>query len=321
MRRGPGNPLGALEIGMAAAEVMEMQTETFKDPADLPVDEFSSDDDSSPGQARRFACDHPGCNAAFSKPCRLEWHIRVHDGDRPYKCDFSGCAASYTRSYHLTRHRAKAHSPKADGPPSSQHQCKVKGCGKFLSSKQLLDRHVVLYHEGRPFGCTSCSKRFKKHQHLKTHEFEHNNVFPYVCPVEHCGKGFFRKQKLDRHVRTHEGYACTVEGCLERFDKWSLLRKHNAAAHRKAHVCAFCKKDFPKLSLLQDHLPTHQNERECTNCPDCQAMLVNTAKAIKQHSSRCPAKKKLEIVCDFPGCGKILTKAGNLARHIKSHKK
>lgn len=148
------------------------------------------DDCSEDGEhTRRFKCDFPGCEAAFRKSCRLQWHIRVHDGERPYKCDFPKCEKRYTRSYHLTRHKKKAHGRGGSPSGTPSYPCSLDGCRKVLSTKQLLDRHVDNYHKNRQFACANCGKRFQKHQHLRSHEFEHNKVFPFVCSNEDCGKG------------------------------------------------------------------------------------------------------------------------------------
>ena len=241
-----------------------------------------------------LACDYPGCSAAFSKPCRLEYHMRLHDGVRPYKCNVPGCDASYTRPYHLTRHRSKAHGTKDPSPSPT--------------------------HERRSFPCKTCPKTFTKHKNLRIHEFVHQKAFPYRCPVDGCGQGFLRKQKLDRHVKSHAGYECPTAGCGETFEKWSLVRKHLSVVHPKRHRCDFCRKDFARLAILNEHLLTHQGEREHFECPDCHVLLVNLAKHIKQHGKRCPARQT-RLPCDFPGCGKAFLKAGMLIRHKGLHER
>ena len=52
-----------------------------------------------------YACDHPGCGAAFSRLGNLSVHRRSHTGEKPYVCEHLGCGAAFSNSSHLTRHR------------------------------------------------------------------------------------------------------------------------------------------------------------------------------------------------------------------------
>ena len=92
----------------------------------------------------------------------------------------------------------------------------------------------------RPFPCGVCSKSFAREQQRKIHMVTHTGIKAYLCPecgnsfgsastlidhrkrkhlemrdhkCEECQKGFFTRQELEAHERTHTGikpYACEV---------------------------------------------------------------------------------------------------------------
>lgn len=62
---------------------------------------------------------------------------------------------------------------------------------------------IVTIDLQRPFVCTICGKGFPRKQELDRHESVHTGVKPFVC--DQCPKSFSRKDKLVRHKRTHVG--------------------------------------------------------------------------------------------------------------------
>ncbi|XP_055342092.1 transcription factor IIIA-like [Paramacrobiotus metropolitanus] len=268
-----------------------------------------------PKEKRVFRCNYAGCDAAFQKPIRLQWHLKVHNGDRPYKCSIPGCSKAFTRPYHRTRHESKSHGDDLEVP--GEFACPVSSCGKFLHTKQLLARHIKRLHESPGFVCSRCDKCFRQKHQLRSHEMEHTGDLPFLCTKDGCGKGFPSNSKLMRHMKLHDGYMCPVEGCGNCFSKWSLLRKHKAAEHRKLHRCSHCGKSFGRKAFLEEHLETHKNERCAVQCPDCETVLMSE-KSLKVHEKRCPAKKE-KLICGFPGCGKIYTRKNHFDKHKALH--
>ena len=55
-------------------------------------------------------------------------------------------------------------------------QCNIAGCGKMLSSKYNLKRHIESCHNGiRPYECGVCYKRFSSKQNKREHvRLEHS---------------------------------------------------------------------------------------------------------------------------------------------------
>ncbi|KAI8809967.1 hypothetical protein BJ742DRAFT_676350, partial [Cladochytrium replicatum] len=78
------------------------------------------------------------------------------------KCDFPGCARAFKRLFNLKAHK-RTHNPERD----------------------------------RPFSCDICHATFIRAHDLTRHQPVHTKLKEWNC--ERCGKGFTRKDALDRH--------------------------------------------------------------------------------------------------------------------------
>ncbi|KAE9292031.1 hypothetical protein PF008_g25177 [Phytophthora fragariae] len=114
---------------------------------------------------------------------------------------------------------------------------------------------------------------------------------PFSCPVPNCGGRFHRKFTLHEHLKTHTGeqpHQCPVAECGKRFST-----SGNLARHRKLHA-------MRKISCPAAH---------CTRVFTSREKLVPH---LKVHLARTPH------TCDFAGCGKTFSTAGNLTRHRRT---
>ncbi|KAG7385178.1 hypothetical protein PHYPSEUDO_001806 [Phytophthora pseudosyringae] len=114
---------------------------------------------------------------------------------------------------------------------------------------------------------------------------------PFACPVPNCGGRFHRKFTLHEHLKTHTGeqpHQCPVAECGKRFST-----SGNLARHRKLHA-------MRKISCPAAH---------CTRVFTSREKLVPH---LKVHLARTPH------TCDFAGCGKTFSTAGNLTRHRRT---
>ncbi|KAI9912140.1 hypothetical protein PsorP6_009730 [Peronosclerospora sorghi] len=114
---------------------------------------------------------------------------------------------------------------------------------------------------------------------------------PFACPVPNCGGRFHRKFTLHEHLKTHTGeqpHQCPVAECGKRFST-----SGNLARHRKLHA-------MRKISCPAAH---------CTRVFTSREKLVPH---LKVHLARTPH------TCDFVGCGKTFSTAGNLTRHRRT---
>lgn len=82
----------------------------------------------------------------------------------------------------------------------------------------------------RPFACESCSRGFRRAEHLKRHMKTHTNERPFQCPVSSCSRAFARNDNLKAHIKTHakkEGKNSYVHGILEKLSVTSSRTSSN----------------------------------------------------------------------------------------------
>lgn len=98
----------------------------------------------------------------------------------------------------------------------------------FSSSFHLAFYRAVTME--RPYGCTSCTKRFFLESDLQKHMARHTREKPYTCLL--CGKSFVCQSQLDIHRNVHTGerpFSCSV--CSRRFSHPSNLKRHQKIQH------------------------------------------------------------------------------------------
>lgn len=104
------------------------------------------------------------CSKSYRTPSKLQRHVRVHSGERPYICNL--CGRRFTRSDHLKQHM-KVHSPNRQ-----KNMCRL--CNARFTSCNLLGSH------------------------LRTHEIHQI----HLCRC--CGEGFPTAEELDQHKKLHD---------------------------------------------------------------------------------------------------------------------
>ena len=236
---------------------------------------------------KSYTCSFAGCDKAYTKPSKLEDHIRSHTGDRPFCCSEPDCDKRFLRKSHLQAH-SRFHLPKEQRP----YLCDAEGCGQRFDTNQHLTQHAAIHTRPKPHICEDCDAAFHKHFQLKAHVAEvHLNSKPCVCPVEGCGASFTYQSILDKHVtRAHDDtkrYCCEIDGCSEKFVKWTMLQTHVKLAH--TIKCPYCKKSYLDKDALEAHTATHQLPVELRKCFPCTA----------------------------EGCDKTFTRVHALQKHVK----
>lgn len=99
-------------------------------------------------------------------------------------------------------------------------------CGAGLKRKEHLERHKLGHSPERPHICSVCKKGFKRKEHLNLHFVIHSGDKTEVCTSNdlgscyvylkiefdfvsnaqicgECGKGFYRKDHLRKHTKSH----------------------------------------------------------------------------------------------------------------------
>ena len=209
-----------------------------------------------------------------------KWVMCSGDETRPFKCGYEGCDKHYTTKQALQRHFV-LHT---DG---SQFRCYTGDCTgeiKYWNS-QALARHIHKKHTvARPYKCDNCNKRFARSDILLTHRrnvhsikdgknqrqnpystdrwimYSDDEIKPFKCGYEGCGRTYTEKKSLRRHFISHIGnsqFRCYTGDCTGeiRYCDSQALAKHIHRKHtmERPFECNICNKRFVSLHNLTRH--------------------------------------------------------------------
>jgi len=75
--------------------------------------------------------------------------------------------------------------------------------------KKPIEKEVINSDDEKPFKCESCTKAFRRSEHLKRHiRSVHSNIRPFPCKF--CDKKFSRSDNLAQHLRTHNKWGARI---------------------------------------------------------------------------------------------------------------
>ncbi|XP_017773218.1 PREDICTED: transcription factor IIIA-like [Nicrophorus vespilloides] len=285
------------------------------------VDESETDSSVDKPRRAKLVCPREGCNASFSKPNKLTYHIRKHNGERPFVCPEEGCDKSYTNSTHLLRHKRVSHSK---GKPQERFPCTHDGCLKEFANKYSLKVHIGRFHKDReyPFKCTHCNQGFFRKGQLQKHMYIHTGVLPFECDI--CNKRFSTNLDCSRHKSHHNVYDCE---CGETFNFWTLLLAHRKICtinnSKKEFPCDTCGKIFSSSAIMNRHKKVHLDKKERDIYPcvfeGCKRYYFYKNN-LQYHITTFHENKKKKIPCPIEGCKVTLSKMQNVHKHVYNHK-
>lgn len=153
------------------------------------------------------------CGRAFADPSNLNNHrLAVHSQNTPYACSI--CAKKFKRKNrwkeHLQKHLEDSDQEiRASVSRKAPYKSRVKNrqkskcpkCGKILSDRASLQRHLLCHSGKRPYQCFYCNKTFRDHSDRNKHHRLHTNINPYEC--KSCGKQFKQSTTLTHHISVH----------------------------------------------------------------------------------------------------------------------
>ncbi|XP_077390249.1 uncharacterized protein LOC144026945 isoform X2 [Festucalex cinctus] len=186
--------------------------------------------------------------------------------DTKYKIVCRVCHRRFQLWSHLRTHMATHVTTQTKPTGDKTHSCSF--CGKILSTRNAVTRHVRMHTTVKEFSCSECGKSFTFNQQLTVHMRVHTGEKPFPCSV--CGKTFSCKGNLSKHMTTHTGekpFSCSV--CARRFStingKTSHMLTHTG---EKPFLCSVCAESFASKGNLQRHMRTHTRERpySCSVC-------------------------------------------------------
>lgn len=196
---------------------------------------------------KSYKCDK--CSVRFNNRHRLNVHFFEHlteEAKDDFRCDVCG-KPCYSKCY-LQRHRRRHTGEKP-------YMCDV--CGKVYYEMSTLNTHRRSHTDER-FTCDVCGNRYMQKSALNLHmKSAHEGIKEHMC--ERCGKAFFDKHHLQKHIRIHTGekpYQCDFCGK-------SFTQKVNRDQHRRLHTgeqpyrCEYCLRSFALRAAYTQHLRKH----------------------------------------------------------------
>uniref|UniRef100_A0A2M4AGD0 Putative transcriptional repressor ctcf n=1 Tax=Anopheles triannulatus TaxID=58253 RepID=A0A2M4AGD0_9DIPT len=141
------------------------------------------------------------CPTTCGRKTDLRIHVqKLHTSDKPIKC--KRCDGSFPDRYSYKMH-AKTHE--------GEKCYKCDFCPYASISLRHLESHLLLHTDQKPFQCNQCTQTFRQKQLLKRHiNLYHNPDYvqpeprakTHVCPS--CPRRFRHKGNLIRHMSLHD---------------------------------------------------------------------------------------------------------------------
>ena len=208
---------------------------------------------------RPFPCDWPGCESAFKTREAMTNHKSVHCEERNFKCEFDGCNKSFKLKCKLTQH-LRCHGI---GPKNDRFPCSWPACGIFCQSEQALTEHLNRHQNIRPFVClfNGCGKAYFTSFELKQHSMKfHEQNESFKCDYRDCPMVYLNKRDLSKHRRLHDDMArfiCSWPECSHTFNTSKELDDHmNRHMDIRANKCNFigCGRSYFTRKDLSRHI-------------------------------------------------------------------
>lgn len=170
-----------------------------------------------------FQCEY--CPTTCGRKTDLRIHIqKLHTTDTPFPC--RKCHETFPDRYNFKLHM-KTHE--------GERCFKCDYCEYKAMSARHLESHILTHTHEKPFQCPDCDQAFRQKQLLKRHvNLYHNPSYVppkpkeklHNCPT--CDRGFRHKGNLIRHIATHdpklegsgEGGQLNIETIEEGADKY-----------------------------------------------------------------------------------------------------
>ena len=134
---------------------------------------------------------------------------QMHDG---IKCN--QCGKSFKTIAAVRQHVQGAHL-------EAKHSCHF--CGKTFPMKAALKTHINMHLGLKPYLCDKCDSTFRGLDSFSKHKRLHK--LEVTCQV--CGKGLYKQEHLESHMKKHTTTKASNFTLMERADAVALARYLN----------------------------------------------------------------------------------------------
>ncbi|XP_028985166.1 zinc finger protein 572 [Betta splendens] len=309
------------------SEVSDMYEEEELEEEEEDEEEEGQDDESG-----EFPCSV--CDLHLSSKFKLQDHMNLHTGVRPYCC--AECGKRFCQSYNYRVHLRTHRQIKVE-----RYVCRV--CRKDFASQEELTMHLSTTHfENEFYECDRCKRVFtclrvcelhvrlqkcrvdvmcdtcgRSFSSLKSLARHRNGKCYSTFKCTDCSKMFTKKNALLKHSFSHLGllpYTCMRCHCHLRLAK--LYRQHKCQPQRIN--CVACLREF----LSQDDFQRHKKDTGCwgnqepkgdeIRCLEC-GQMFDTKEELKKHAGA------HQRVLKCAECGKGFRSALLLMSHMGGH--
>lgn len=259
-------------------------------------------------QASDYRCSV--CDLQLPSKFKLQDHMNLHTGARPYCC--AECGKRFCQIYNYRVHlRTHAEAKVA------RLMCRI--CRMGFTSQEDLDEHLSSTHfESEFYECDLCKHIFTSLKECEAHVQLHSYSRQNKC--ETCGRSFPSPHSLARHRKRKciRLFKCT--DCSLTFNKKNALLKHSFShLGLLPYTCLRCSCHFRLAKLYRQH----KCEPERIHCVACLREFICQAD-FQQHKKDTGCwgnqeSKTDEIRC--LECGERFDTAEELKKHAGAHQR
>ena len=173
--------------------------------------------------------------------------------------------------------------------------------------------------------CDLCNRNFSTQSSLKRHrQSVHHQSDGFSCQV--CGQRFYRKDVLQRHLKTHRPPVVVRRDLLDVSADASvelpppLPVPPPPESHGERPVCNLCARSFASQKTLKRHRETVHRQSDGFSCRVCDRRFYRR-EHVKKHHLRKHGDEEYEAPASYrcPVCSKSFHYRGHLREHLKSH--
>ncbi|XP_063445112.1 uncharacterized protein LOC134725324 isoform X2 [Mytilus trossulus] len=205
-----------------------------------------------------FECEH--CDKRFTTLKTKKIHMMRHTGGQQFLCYL--CGKGFSTSISL-----KSHINIHEKGGNIMVKCEL--CSRVFRTKNRYEKHMLCKHPYTPeiFRCDECDKDFTTRRSLYRHnKSQHEKIKTHICEI--CGKGFYRKEYLKRHLETHE--PVKPDHSHRRRPICELIQETGVKyeipiSQTEVHIPRRCNIDLIQESGVKYEIPMSQNEVHIPN--------------------------------------------------------
>ncbi|XP_018574205.1 zinc finger protein 585B-like [Anoplophora glabripennis] len=197
------------------------------------------------------------CGKGFITASDLYHHEKIHANKRAYRCEI--CPKAFNTSSDLHKHKICVHLDRSEW----KYVCSY--CQRRFPLKTNLDTHVKTHTGEKNYACHLCDRRCINKSVLTRHIETHSNVISFKCNL--CMQGYKYRKSLDVHMTKVHGignvkvperikkFFCHL--CPKSYFANNKLQKHIRSHNgERPFRCPHCEKSFVDKSYIKQHLKT-----------------------------------------------------------------